>query len=79
MQNDFMNAFNSLVIDLEQQLNELQATIATKDKQIEQLLKVNQELMTQNEMLNDENNRLVNTNAKQNSLLKTISEKFKLK
>ena len=49
MQNDFMNAFNSLVTDLEQQLNELQATTTKQSEQIERLTAVNRNLIEQNE------------------------------
>ena len=50
MQNDFMNAFNSLVTDLEQQLNELQATTTKQSEQIERLTAVNRNLIEQNEI-----------------------------
>ena len=77
MQNDFMNAFSSLVTDLEQQLNELQATTTKQSELIRRLTAVNRNLIEQNERLNNENRQLANTNAQQNDLLTKLLGKSK--
>ena len=77
MQNDFMNAFSSLVTGLEQQLNELQATTTKQSELIRRLTAVNRNLIEQNERLNNENRQLANTNAQQNDLLTKLLGKSK--
>ena len=67
MQNDFTNAYNDLLNELEQQLNDLQATTATQSEQIRQLTTVNQSLRMQNEQLQGLIDKLTTQNAKLNN------------
>lgn len=67
VQNSFMNDYNNLLTELEQQLNELTETNANQNERIQKLTAVNQSLRVQNEQLQGLISRLTAQNSRLNS------------